>query len=49
MKYFSYSVHSASSVQLRSYLEEKVAALVLEGREYGLRDPLRWPRGTIYP
>jgi hypothetical protein len=21
----------------------------LERQEYGLRDPLRWPRGTLYP
>jgi hypothetical protein len=21
----------------------------LESREYGRRDPLRWPRGTLYP
>jgi hypothetical protein len=42
-------VHSASWVQLRSYLEEKVAAPGLEIREYGCRDPTRWPRGTLCP
>jgi hypothetical protein len=34
-------VHSASWVQLRSYC--------LENREYGRREPSRWPRGTLYP
>jgi hypothetical protein len=29
-------------------LEEKVAAR-LEIREYGRRDPSRWPRDTLYP
>jgi hypothetical protein len=42
-------VHSASWVQLRSYLKEKVAAPGLESREYGDRDPSCWPRGAIYP
>jgi hypothetical protein len=39
-------VHSASWVQLRSYLEERVAAPCLENREYGRGDELRWPRNT---
>jgi hypothetical protein len=26
-----------------------VISVGLESREYGLRDPSRWPRGTIYP
>jgi hypothetical protein len=42
-------VHSASWVQPRSDLEEKVAAPGLEFRDYGRRDPSRWPRGTLCP
>jgi hypothetical protein len=34
---------------LRSYLEEIVAAPDLENRSYDLRDSLRWPRDTLYP
>jgi hypothetical protein len=34
---------------LRSYLEEIVAAAGLEDRSYGRRDSLRWPRDTPYP
>jgi hypothetical protein len=34
---------------LRSYLEEIVAAPGLENRSYGRRDSLRWPRETLYP
>jgi hypothetical protein len=30
-------------------LDRKVAALVYKTREYGRRDPSRWPRGTLYP
>jgi hypothetical protein len=41
-------VHSASWMQLRTYLEEKVVVPNLENREYGRRGPSRWPRGTIY-
>jgi hypothetical protein len=41
-------VHSASWVQLRSYLIESSGSC-LENREYGHRDPSRWPRGTVYP
>jgi hypothetical protein len=41
--------HSASWVQLRSYLNGKVAAPSLENRSYGCGDPLRWPRNTLYP
>jgi hypothetical protein len=43
------TVYSASWVQLRSYLEEKVAAAGLESLKYGRRDPSRRPRGTLYP
>jgi hypothetical protein len=42
-------VHSVSWVQLRSYLKEKSSGSGLENREYGSRDPSRWPRGTIHP
>jgi hypothetical protein len=41
-------VHSASWVQLRSYLIESSGSC-LENREYGGRDSSRWPRGTLYP
>jgi hypothetical protein len=34
---------------LRSYLNEKVAAPVLKTEINGRRDPLRWPRDTLYP
>jgi hypothetical protein len=34
---------------LRSYLEETVAAPGLENRSYDMRDSLRWPRYTRYP
>jgi hypothetical protein len=34
---------------LRSYLEEIVAAPGLENRSYDRRDSLRWPRDTFYP
>jgi hypothetical protein len=34
---------------LRSYLEEIVAAPGLENRSYVRRDSLRWQRGTLYP
>jgi hypothetical protein len=30
-------------------LERKSSGSGLETREYGCRDPSRWPRGTIYP
>jgi hypothetical protein len=30
-------------------LERKNSGSGLEIREYGRRDPLRWPRGTLYP
>jgi hypothetical protein len=40
-------VHSASWVDLRSY--EKKSGSGLENPDYGLRDPSRWPRGTVYP
>jgi hypothetical protein len=43
-------VHSASWVQLRSYLEKrKSSGYGLENREYGYRDPSRWPHGILYP
>jgi hypothetical protein len=34
---------------LRSYLEEIVAAPGLENRSYDRSDSLRWPRDTLYP
>jgi hypothetical protein len=34
---------------LRSYLEERVAAPGLENRSYDRRDSLRLPRDTLYP
>jgi hypothetical protein len=30
-------------------LERKSSGSGLESREYGHRDPSRWPRGTLYP
>jgi hypothetical protein len=30
-------------------LERKISGSGLEGREYGCRGPLCWPRGTLYP
>jgi hypothetical protein len=30
-------------------LERKSSGSSLENREYGRRDPSRWPRGTLYP
>jgi hypothetical protein len=42
-------VHSASWVQLRSCLKEKNSGFCLDSREYGRRDPPRWPRGILYP
>jgi hypothetical protein len=42
-------VHSASWVQLRSYLKGKSSGSCLERREYSRRDPSRWQRGTFYP
>jgi hypothetical protein len=34
---------------LRSYLEEIVAAPGLENQSYGRRNSLRWPRDTLHP
>jgi hypothetical protein len=34
---------------LRSYLNEKVAALVKKTEINGRGDPLRWPRDNLYP
>jgi hypothetical protein len=34
---------------LRSYLEEIVAAPGVESQSYDRRDSLRWPRDTLYP
>jgi hypothetical protein len=44
-------VHSASWGQLRSYLEEIVAAPVkkTEINDRGGGNPLRWPRNALYP
>jgi hypothetical protein len=30
-------------------LQRKISGSGLESREYGRRDPSRWPRGTLYP
>jgi hypothetical protein len=30
-------------------LERKSSGSGLENREYGLRDPSHWPRGTLFP
>jgi hypothetical protein len=30
-------------------LHRKSSGSSLENREYGRRDPSRWPRGTLYP
>jgi hypothetical protein len=41
------------STQPREYnweaTREKSSGYCLENREYGRRDPSRWPRGTLYP
>jgi hypothetical protein len=42
-------VHSALWVQLRSYLEEKVATLVYKIVNTAVGDPPRCPHGTLYP
>jgi hypothetical protein len=42
-------VHSASWEQLRSYLNEKVAAPVYKTEINGGGNSLRWPRNTLYP
>jgi hypothetical protein len=42
-------VNSASWGQLRSYLEEIVAAPVKKTEINDRGDPLRWPRNTLYP
>jgi hypothetical protein len=34
---------------IEELLGRKSSGLGLESREYGRRDPLRWPRGTLYP
>jgi hypothetical protein len=34
---------------IEELLGRKSSGLGLESREYGHRDPLRWPRGTLYP
>jgi hypothetical protein len=41
-------VHSASWGQLRSYLEEIVAAPVKKTETTTGGDPLRWPHSTLY-
>jgi hypothetical protein len=46
---FSGWVHSASWVQLRSYLKDKNIGSGVEIREYGSRGPSRCPHGTLYP
>jgi hypothetical protein len=42
-------VCSASWGQLRSYLEEIVAAPVKKTETNDRGDPLRWPRNALYP
>jgi hypothetical protein len=34
---------------IEELLERKRSGSGLEIREYGRRDPSRWPRGTLYP
>jgi hypothetical protein len=34
---------------IEELLERKSSGFGPESREYGRRDPSRWPRGTIYP
>jgi hypothetical protein len=34
---------------IEELLERKNSGSGLESREYGRRDPSRWPRGTVYP
>jgi hypothetical protein len=34
---------------IEELLERKGSGSVLESREYGRRDPSRWPHGTLYP
>jgi hypothetical protein len=41
-------VHSASWLQLRSYLKEKVAARVWKTEITAVGDPLHWPHGSLY-
>jgi hypothetical protein len=40
--------HSASWVQLSSYLRENSSGSGVESRKYGHREPSCWPRGTLY-
>jgi hypothetical protein len=35
--------------KIEELLERKSSGSGLESREYGRRDPSRWPRGTLYP
>jgi hypothetical protein len=34
---------------IEELLGRKSSGCGLESREYGLKDPSRWPRGTLYP
>jgi hypothetical protein len=34
---------------IEELLDRKSSVSGLESREYGRRDPSRWPRGTLYP
>jgi hypothetical protein len=46
----SNGVHSASCVHLRSYVKKKSSGCGLERRQYGHRDPSRWPTWPLlYP
>jgi hypothetical protein len=38
-----------SLVNTNELLGRKSSGSGLENREYGLGDPLRWPRDTLYP
>jgi hypothetical protein len=35
--------------KIEELFEWKISGFGLENREYGRGDPLRWPRGTLYP
>jgi hypothetical protein len=45
-KYFQFGVHSDSWVE--TLLGRKSNGFGLESREYGHRDPSRWPSGSLY-
>jgi hypothetical protein len=47
--YIPTGVHSTSLSTIEELLRRKGSGSGLERREYGRRDPSRWPRGTLYP